>query len=542
MDVDSPEDGFEEISDLLNEDSSILAGEVELNFVANKEEKAEDYVFDNLASSNEFHLDMTEQGQQEPPLLPSDFRCYEISGCHPQNFRSPLQRGFDHDIDLNETKPVCDPERLQFPSSDNHHQDVTEELCGSYLCTSSFSVQVETVLHDNETGVSAHPLEFLLMEDTNQEEVKDRPASLSHDEKLHEALSETSQNELKKYDFENKEVEEDVPDLQMEELYSSPISQGVNNETMSGDTYYSKNKPAEGTKLEMSHSRMHNHEKNTQLSKSQQTERQLSVSPDTSHCVYQSPRNKKTLTSKQDLQDVSNSSRPQRQKHFSSPETSDLGKEVPSKDHALRDGRQNPASPRGSRQRQTSYHTNGSSVKRVSSSPKNHTLHLNRRGQDRSVSRSPVRRRDSSSVYKSDHRNRSRSRSPDRRDYHRRSPRRYSPRHRSPPSGYHSRRGSPRRRPWSPPHNRSTGVGKPGRNLFVAGFGFMTTERDLERKFSRFGQVRDVRIVRDKRSGDSRGFGFLSLQRDEEADAAIRALDKTEWNGRIVLVEKSKSH
>ncbi|KAG6471036.1 hypothetical protein ZIOFF_072129 [Zingiber officinale] len=37
------------------------------------------------------------------------------------------------------------------------------------------------------------------------------------------------------------------------------------------------------------------------------------------------------------------------------------------------------------------------------------------------------------------------------------------------------------------------------------------------------------------RSGDSRGFGFLSLERDEDADAAIRALDQSEWNGRIVL-------
>lgn len=43
------------------------------------------------------------------------------------------------------------------------------------------------------------------------------------------------------------------------------------------------------------------------------------------------------------------------------------------------------------------------------------------------------------------------------------------------------------------------------------------------------------------RTGDSRGFGFLSLERDEDADAAIRALDQTEWNGRIVLVEKSKT-
>lgn len=43
------------------------------------------------------------------------------------------------------------------------------------------------------------------------------------------------------------------------------------------------------------------------------------------------------------------------------------------------------------------------------------------------------------------------------------------------------------------------------------------------------------------RSGDSRGFGFLSLERDEDADAAIRALDQTEWNSRIILVEKSKT-
>lgn len=43
------------------------------------------------------------------------------------------------------------------------------------------------------------------------------------------------------------------------------------------------------------------------------------------------------------------------------------------------------------------------------------------------------------------------------------------------------------------------------------------------------------------RSGDSRGFGFLSLERDEDADAAIRALDQTEWDGRVILVEKSKT-
>ncbi|MCO5569800.1 hypothetical protein L7F22_023514 [Adiantum nelumboides] len=149
-----------------------------------------------------------------------------------------------------------------------------------------------------------------------------------------------------------------------------------------------------------------------------------------------------------------------------------------------------------------------------------------RRRHDRS--RSPVTR--------SNHRERSRSWSPRDRDRHR------SSRRRSSPPRYLSRGDrSPRKRPWSPPRNRITGLGKPGNHLFVAGFSFATTERDLEKKFGRYGRVSDVRIIRDRRSGDSRGFGFLSLERDEEADAAIEGLDQTEWNGRIVLVEKAKT-
>eukprot|EP00850_Spirogloea_muscicola_P003629 SM000014S00417 [mRNA] locus=s14:1278441:1278918:+ [translate_table: standard] len=40
---------------------------------------------------------------------------------------------------------------------------------------------------------------------------------------------------------------------------------------------------------------------------------------------------------------------------------------------------------------------------------------------------------------------------------------------------------------------------------------------------------------------ESRGFGFLTLETDEDADDAIRALDQSEWDGRIVLVEKAKT-
>ncbi|KAK3127157.1 hypothetical protein QOZ80_7AG0569150 [Eleusine coracana subsp. coracana] len=155
---------------------------------------------------------------------------------------------------------------------------------------------------------------------------------------------------------------------------------------------------------------------------------------------------------------------------------------------------------------------------------------------DRSKSRSPSRRTDSS-WHRREH-DRSRSRSPHLRDHQRRSPRRHSPRRRSPPSSH--RHHSPKRH-WSPPANRKTGLGKPGRNLFVAGFSYATTERDLEKKFAKYGRVTSARVVRDRRTGDSRGFGFLSLEKDEDADAAIRACDETEWNGRIILVEKSKA-
>ncbi|XP_006644171.2 serine/arginine repetitive matrix protein 5-like [Oryza brachyantha] len=158
------------------------------------------------------------------------------------------------------------------------------------------------------------------------------------------------------------------------------------------------------------------------------------------------------------------------------------------------------------------------------------------RRRHRSKSRSPSRKTDGSR-HRREH-GRSRSRSPHSRSHHRRSPRRHSPRRRSSPSSH--RHHSPRR-PWSPPANRKTGLGKPGRNLFVAGFSYATTERDLEKKFSKYGRVTSARVVRDKRSGDSRGFGFLSLEKDEDADAAIRACDETEWNGRIILVEKSKA-
>ncbi|KDO40821.1 hypothetical protein CISIN_1g045845mg, partial [Citrus sinensis] len=62
--------------------------------------------------------------------------------------------------------------------------------------------------------------------------------------------------------------------------------------------------------------------------------------------------------------------------------------------------------------------------------------------------------------------------------------------------------------------------------------------RDRE---SKTYQLLRLSLLSKSLNRDSHGFGFLSLDRDEDADAAIRTLDETEWNGRIIHVEKSKS-
>jgi RNA recognition motif-containing protein len=77
-----------------------------------------------------------------------------------------------------------------------------------------------------------------------------------------------------------------------------------------------------------------------------------------------------------------------------------------------------------------------------------------------------------------------------------------------------------------------------GNNLYVAGLSLRTTEAELERKFSKYGVVKDCRLVRDPRTQESRGFGFITMETIEQADDAIRGLNRTELDGRILTVEK----
>jgi RNA recognition motif-containing protein len=74
-------------------------------------------------------------------------------------------------------------------------------------------------------------------------------------------------------------------------------------------------------------------------------------------------------------------------------------------------------------------------------------------------------------------------------------------------------------------------------NIFVAKLNFKTRKEELEAAFAKFGQVTSAKIVRDKDTGRSKGFGFVEMPNDDEANAAIEALNEKELEGRVIVVK-----
>ena len=72
--------------------------------------------------------------------------------------------------------------------------------------------------------------------------------------------------------------------------------------------------------------------------------------------------------------------------------------------------------------------------------------------------------------------------------------------------------------------------------LYVGNLSFQLTEAELREAFDEFGTVLDVKIITDRDTGRSRGFGFVEMQTAEEAQAAIEGLDNTQLAGRPLNV------
>lgn len=77
-------------------------------------------------------------------------------------------------------------------------------------------------------------------------------------------------------------------------------------------------------------------------------------------------------------------------------------------------------------------------------------------------------------------------------------------------------------------------------NIYVGNLDWGVTEEDLKTAFEEFGQVTSAKIVTDRYSGKSRGFGFVEMPEETEAKAAISALNSKDLKGRAIKVNEAK--
>jgi cold-inducible RNA-binding protein len=77
-------------------------------------------------------------------------------------------------------------------------------------------------------------------------------------------------------------------------------------------------------------------------------------------------------------------------------------------------------------------------------------------------------------------------------------------------------------------------------NIYVGNLSYETTEEDLRLDFAQFGTVESVNIIKDKFSGQSKGFGFVEMPSKAEGQAAIDGLNGKEKNGRTLNVNEAR--
>jgi len=77
-------------------------------------------------------------------------------------------------------------------------------------------------------------------------------------------------------------------------------------------------------------------------------------------------------------------------------------------------------------------------------------------------------------------------------------------------------------------------------NIYVGNLSYEITEEDLQEAFAAFGQVESVRIIKDKYSGRSKGFGFVEMPAKGEAESAIEGLNGKELKGRTLNVNEAR--
>src|SRR3954469_5733786 len=78
------------------------------------------------------------------------------------------------------------------------------------------------------------------------------------------------------------------------------------------------------------------------------------------------------------------------------------------------------------------------------------------------------------------------------------------------------------------------------KRLYVGNLSYSVTSEDLQEMFEQYGAVASAQVLSDRETGRSRGFGFVEMDNDAEADAAIEALDGNDHDGRRLTVNEAR--
>ena len=77
-------------------------------------------------------------------------------------------------------------------------------------------------------------------------------------------------------------------------------------------------------------------------------------------------------------------------------------------------------------------------------------------------------------------------------------------------------------------------------NIFVGSLPYTTTDEELEAVFTEYGEVTSARVIMDRYTGRSRGFGFVEMSDQEQAETAVRVMNGKDFQGRALTVNEAR--
>jgi RNA recognition motif-containing protein len=77
-------------------------------------------------------------------------------------------------------------------------------------------------------------------------------------------------------------------------------------------------------------------------------------------------------------------------------------------------------------------------------------------------------------------------------------------------------------------------------NIYISNLSFKVEDSDLQQLFEEYGEVSSAKVISDRYTGRSRGFGFVEMPNDEAAQKAITELNQAEYDGKVIVVNEAR--